>query len=158
MAHHFEGVMNMAERSAAALHWALVSLVLWGLTRLLPATGTRRMTPPAIRTVATSTKANDHTHLAAQVPLRHRSPYSTDRGTLDGSASRLSRPYLPALSECLATEEATAPRTARVQPYWTARERALRWRRRRLLVLAAHFRLDLDSRNIHTALAGDGVR
>ena len=29
----------MAERSAAALHWVGVTLVLWGLTRLIPPTG-----------------------------------------------------------------------------------------------------------------------
>jgi hypothetical protein len=150
----------MAERSAAALHWALVTLFLWGLTRLLPATGTRRKTPTAILAVPTSTNAKDHaqpTAPAAKVPVQHRSPYSTDRGVLDGSASRLSRPYLPALAGCWAPEAAKSPPTTHVRPYWTTRERALRWRRRRVLVLAAHFRLDLDRRNIHTAVGG-GVR
>ena len=46
--------MNMAERSAAALHLALVTLFLWGLTRLLPATVTRRKKPKSTRSVVTS--------------------------------------------------------------------------------------------------------
>ncbi|MGW3649368.1 hypothetical protein [Streptomyces sp. NPDC000878] len=40
----------MAERSAAALHWLVAPLVLWGLTRLFPPTGTRRKASTAIRT------------------------------------------------------------------------------------------------------------
>ncbi|UIX32988.1 hypothetical protein [Streptomyces sp. GQFP] len=149
----------MAERSATSLHWLLVTLFLWGLTRLLPATGTRRKTPTATRTAVTSRNAKDHAPPAAQVPAQRRSPYSTDRGALDGSASRLSRPYLPALTGCWAPEEAAkSPRTARVRPCWTARERALRWKRRRVLVLAAHFRLDLDRRDIYAVPAGSGVR
>ncbi len=149
----------MAERSAAALHWAVVTLVLWGLTRLIPPTGTRRKTPTATRTVVTRKNPRDPVDRAVCVPAVRRSPYSTDRAPLDGSASRLSRPYLPALTECLAPEAVTAPGAARVRPYWTARERVLRWRRRRVLVLAAHFRLDLDGRDIHTTVpAVSGVR
>ncbi|WP_157876874.1 hypothetical protein [Streptomyces graminilatus] len=148
----------MAERSATALHWLLVTLFLWGLARLLPATGTRRKTPMAIRTASTSTNAKDHAPPAVRVPAQRRSPYSTDQGALDGSASRLSRPYLPALTGCWAPEAAKSPRTAGVRPYWTTRERALRWKRRRVLVLAAHFRLDLDRRDIHAVPAGAGVR
>ncbi|WP_371661571.1 hypothetical protein [Streptomyces sp. NBC_00280] len=149
----------MAERSATALHWLLVTLVLWGLTRLLPATGTRRKPRAATRTAVTSTDAKDHARpTAARVPAQRQSPYSTDRGALDGSASRLSRPYLPGLAGCWAPEAAKSPSTARVRPCWTARERALRWRRRRVLVLAAHFRLDLDRRNIHAVPVGGGVR
>lgn len=150
----------MAERSAASLHWALVTLLLWGLARLLPATGTRRKTPMATRIVVSGRNAREHAAPAAQVPVQRRSPYSTDRGALDGSASRLSRPYLPALADQAAAPKVVAAlRAARVRPYWTAKERALRWRRRRVLVLAAHFRLDLDSRNIHTVVpAGGGVR
>ncbi|WP_327696551.1 hypothetical protein [Streptomyces sp. NBC_00459] len=149
----------MAERSATALHWLLVTLVLWGLTRLLPATGTRRKTPTATRIAVTSTDAMDHARpTAARVPAQRPSPYSTDQGALDGSASRLSRPYLPALTGCWAPEAAKSPRTTHVRPCWTARERALRWRRRRVLVLAAHFRLDLDRRNIHAVPVGGDVR
>lgn len=148
----------MAERSAAALHWALAALVLWAFARLLPATGTRRKTPTAMRTVMTSKNAQDPVHLVVRVPARRRSPYSADRAPLDGSASRLSRPYLPALSECLVPEAVTAPRTARVRPYWTARERVLTWGRRRVAVPAAHFRLDVDSLGIHSIPAGGGVR
>lgn len=47
---------------------------------------------------------------------------------------------------------------SRVRPYWTARERALRWKRRRILVMAAHFRLDLDTRDIHAVPVVSGVR
>ncbi|MDW4907156.1 hypothetical protein RB628_17825 [Streptomyces sp. ADMS] len=150
----------MAERSAGALQWALVALALWGLPLLLPATGTgtRHKVPIAVRTVATSKNVGDYPILSARVPPSRRSPYSTDRAPLDGSASRLSRPYLPALTECLAAEAVTALCAARVRPYWTARERVLRWRRRRVLVLSAHFRLDLDSLAIHTVPAGNGVR
>ncbi len=147
----------MAERSAAALRWLLAPLVLWGITRLLPPTGTRRMAPTAIRTGMTSKNVRAHVNLAARVPAQRRSPYSTDQAPLDGSASPLSRPYLPDLVE-YAPETAPALRTARVRPYWTARERLIRWRRRRVLVLAAHFHLDLDTRNIHTVPAGGGVR
>ncbi|MEU6228754.1 hypothetical protein [Streptomyces sp. NPDC047042] len=148
----------MAERSAAALHWALVTLFLWGLTRLLPATGTRRKNPTATRSVVTSPAGEKAAPPTTRVPVQCRSPYSTDRGALDGSASRLSRPYLPALAEQVVQGDGVGPRTTRVRPYWTARERALQWRRRRVLVLAAHFRLDLDRRNIHAVpAAGGGV-
>lgn len=109
----------MAERSAAALHWALAALALWSLARLLPATGSRRKVPMTIRTVATTTKGNVEGYpiLTARVLSPRRSPYSTDRAPLDGSASRLSRPYLPALTESLASGTATALRAARVRPY-----------------------------------------
>lgn len=148
----------MRERSAAVLIGVLLPLLCW----VLPATGKRRQeTPEPNRTLVTSKNAardtQDHAHPATRVPAQRRSPYSTDRGALDGSASRLSRPYLPALDD-QAPEAVAVPRTARVRPYWTARERVLRWRRRRVLVLAAHFRLDLDTRNIHTIPVAGGVR
>ncbi|MGW3654058.1 hypothetical protein [Streptomyces sp. NPDC000878] len=149
----------MAERSATALHWALAALALWALARLLPATGTRRKTPTTMRTVMTSKNAQDPVHLVVRVPAQRRSPYSTDRAPLDGSASRLSRPYLPALTESLVPETVTAPRTARVRPYWTARERVLKWGRRHVMVPAAYFHLDIDSLGIHTSVpAGGGAR
>lgn len=109
----------MAERSAAALHWALVALALWSLARLLPATGSRRRVPMTIRTVATTRNRNVEGYpiLTARVPSPHRSPYSTDQAPLDGSASRLSRPYLPTLTESLASGMVTALRAARVRPY-----------------------------------------
>ncbi|NEC86647.1 hypothetical protein [Streptomyces sp. SID12501] len=147
----------MAERSAAALRWLLAPLVLWGITRLLPPTGTHRMAPTAIRTFMTSKNSRDHVSLPARVPAQRRSPYSTDQALLDGSASPLSRPYLPELVE-YAPEAVTTLRTAPVRPYWTAREPMARWRRRRVLVLAAHFPLDLDTRNIRTAPAVGDVR
>ncbi|MFI1357485.1 hypothetical protein ACH4TV_28450 [Streptomyces sp. NPDC020898] len=149
----------MAERSAAALHWAVVTLVLWGLTRLIPPTGTRRKTPTAIRTVVTSKNTTGPVDLAVRVPAVHRSPYSTDRAPLDGSASRLSRPYLPDLTDSIAgAESVTAPRTARVRPYWAARERAVRLRRRAVTVLAVDFGISVDTRDIHAELSGARVR
>ncbi|WP_405768068.1 hypothetical protein [Streptomyces sp. NBC_01538] len=90
----------MAERSRAALHWALVALTLWALVRLLPATGVRRKSREEMRTGVTSENVKDYVYLFVQVPSLRRSPYSTDRAILDGSASRLSRPYLPALDDC----------------------------------------------------------
>ncbi len=145
----------MAERSAAALHWLVVTLVLWGLARLFPPTGARRKAPTAMGNVVTSANVRDHACQAVGVPAQRRSPYSTDHAPLDGSTSPLSRPYLPAV-----VAYAPEPRAARVRPYSTSRERVLKWRRRRVLVLAAHFRLDLDTRNIHTipAPVGGGVR
>ncbi|WP_405818906.1 hypothetical protein OG241_27715 [Streptomyces sp. NBC_01390] len=89
----------MAERSAAALHWVVVTLVLWGLASLVPPTGTRRKPPPPTHTVAAGKVPRDHVHRTVRVPAARRSPYSTDRGPLDGSASRLARPYLPALAD-----------------------------------------------------------
>ncbi len=78
-------------------------------------------------------------------------------GLLDGSASRLSRPYLPALAD-MAPEVPVSPRTARVRPYWTTRERVTQYGRRTSLVLAADFGLDLDTRDIHAVLNGVGSR
>ncbi len=149
----------MAERSAAALHWAVVTLVLWGLTHLIPPTGTRRKPPTPARTVATSKNTRDHRGPAVRMPAVLRSPYSTDRAPLDGSASRLSRPYLPALTDSVAGAEAvTAPRTARVRPYWAARQRAVRLRRRAVTVLAVDFGISVDTRDIHAELGGVRVR
>jgi hypothetical protein len=147
----------MAERSAVALHWLLVPLVLWGLTRLFPPTGTLRRAATAIRTFVTKKDAEDHARLPVRVPAQRRSPCSTDHAPLDGSASPLSRPYLPALVECLAPVTDTAPRTARVRPYWTAREPVLRWRRR-VLVSATHFHLAVDSLDVPTVPAVGGLR
>ncbi|MFI1359232.1 hypothetical protein ACH4TV_37525 [Streptomyces sp. NPDC020898] len=145
----------MAERSAAALHWLVVPLAIWGLTRLFPPTGTRRKVSTAIRTAVTCKDIEDHVHLVARVPVQRRSPYSTDRGALDGSASRLSRPYLPALAD-MAPKEPLSPRTVSVRPYWTGWERVAQFGRRTASVLAADFGLDVDTRNIHAVL--DGVR
>lgn len=133
----------MAERSAAALHWFVVPLAVWGLTRLFPPTGTRRKVPTAIRTVVTCKEVKDDAHLVARVPVQRRSPYSADRGVLDGSASRLSRPYLPALAD-MTSEVPSSPRTAG--------ECVVQFGRRTALVLAADFGLDLDTRNIHAVL------
>ncbi|NEC84779.1 hypothetical protein [Streptomyces sp. SID12501] len=88
-----------------------------------------------------------------------RSPYSTDRAPLDGSASRLSRPYLPALTDAVPGAAAVgAPRTARVRPYWAARERAVRLRRRAITVLAVDFGIDVDTRDIHAELSAVRAR
>ncbi|MGW3653315.1 hypothetical protein [Streptomyces sp. NPDC000878] len=97
----------MAERSAAALHWVVVTLVLWGLTRLIPPTGTRRKAGAPLRVVA-SKGSGVPVGSAVRVPAVHRSPYSTDRAPLDGSASRLSRPYVPALVDLVPEVEACA--------------------------------------------------
>ncbi len=96
-------------------------------------------------------------HLMDLVPLRQRSPYSADTALLDGSASRLSRPYLPHLVD-QATELTVASHAARVRPYWTARERLTRWSRRAVMVLAADFRVSLDIRDIHSVLDGVSSR
>ncbi len=152
-------LMNMAERSAAALHWAVVTLVLWGLTRLIPPTGTRRKPPTKMPTVVTSTNAGDPAGPAVRVPAVRRSPYSTDRAPLDGSASWLSRPYLPALMDpAPETKTVAAPRTARVRPYGEARARAVRLRRRAVTVLAADFGINVDTRDIHAELSGVSAR
>ncbi|MGW1713143.1 hypothetical protein [Streptomyces sp. NPDC002156] len=82
-----------------------------------------------------------------------RSPYSTDRAPLDGASSALSRPYLP---EHIYVRSSAVHRTASVRPHWTARERAVRLRRRAVAVLAADFRISFDTRDIHSVL--DGVR
>ncbi|MFI1359530.1 hypothetical protein ACH4TV_39035 [Streptomyces sp. NPDC020898] len=144
----------MAERSAAALHWLRSVLVLRVLVRLFPPTGTRRKVSTANRTVVTCENVEGHACLVGRVPVQRRSPYSADRGALDGSASRLSRPYLPALADMAPM----SPRTARVRPYWTARERVAQYGRRTALVLAADFGLDLDIRDIHAVLDGVGSR
>jgi len=148
----------MAERSAAALHWVVVVLVLWGLTRLLPPTGTRRKPPASMRTVVTSKNAGDPAGSAVRVPAARRSPYSTDRAPLDGSASRLSRPYLPSLDRVPETRTVMASRTARVRPYSATRERAVRRRRRAVTMLAADFAIDVDNRDIHAELGGVRTR
>ena len=119
----------MAERSAAALHWLAVSLVLWGLTRLIPPTGNRRKPPTTAPTIVTSKNTRGLAGPAVRVPPVRRSPYSTDRAPLDGSASRLSRPYLPAHMD--------APPTAG------------RLRRRAITMPAVDFGIDVDTRDIH---------
>ncbi|WP_330289635.1 hypothetical protein [Streptomyces sp. NBC_00576] len=85
-----------------------------------------------------------------------RSPYSTDQGPLDGSASRLSRPYLPAAlaDSPPETDAVTTTRTAtvHVRPNCAARERAVRLRRRAITVLAVDFGIDADTRDIHAEL------
>ncbi|KPI25345.1 hypothetical protein OK074_6959 [Actinobacteria bacterium OK074] len=151
----------MAGRSAASPHWPVVALVLWGLTRLLPPGANRRRVPTAMRAVMTGENAKERARLVARVPARCRSPYSTDRAPLDGSASRLVRPYLPGLDAHPADQSpdvATSPRPARVRPYWPARERVARWGRRTALVLAADFGVDLDTRDIHAVAVGGEVR
>ncbi|KPI06853.1 hypothetical protein OK074_4034 [Actinobacteria bacterium OK074] len=144
----------MAERSPAVPPWALVSLTLWFLTRLLPATGTRRKASTVVRTVLTCWNVADPARLAVSVPFPRRSPYSCDRAPLDGTTSPLSRPYL---RQDTAVPAPATTRTARVRPYWTARERVARWGRRTALVCAADFGLDLDVRDIHAVAAAGGA-
>ncbi|MEU6226182.1 hypothetical protein [Streptomyces sp. NPDC047042] len=143
----------MRERSAVVLVGLLLPLLCW----VLPATGRRRKTATeSIRNVMTGKNVKQHGHRADWVPCRRRSPYSTDRAPLDGSASPLVRPYLPDLMD-LAPETAS-PRTARVRPYSSARERAVRLRRRTVAVLAADFGIDADTRDIHALLSGVSAR
>ncbi|MEW2114898.1 hypothetical protein AB0945_06850 [Streptomyces sp. NPDC005474] len=128
----------MAERSAAALHWLAVTLVLWGLTRLTPPTGCRRKPPTPSRTAATSKNATGRpVDPAVRVPTVRRSPYSTDRGLLDGAASRLSRPYLPAVMDA-----APEPKP----------------RRRTVTVPAADFGIDAYTWDIHSELTAVSAR
>ncbi|MEU6226920.1 hypothetical protein [Streptomyces sp. NPDC047042] len=145
----------MAERSAAALHWVVVTLVLRVLTRLIPPTGTHRKPPVPMRTIVTRKDTGRPAGLAVRVPALRRSPYSTDHGPLDGSASRLSRPYLPNTLSDPPPETNAVPtaRTSRVRPYWAARERAVRLRRRAVTVLAVDFGIDVDTRDIHAELS-----
>ncbi|MDX3457764.1 hypothetical protein PV396_38430 [Streptomyces sp. ME02-8801-2C] len=105
----------------------------------------------------TSENVKQHGHPAERVPCRRRSPYSTDRAPLDGSASRLVRPYLPDVMD-RAPEMAASLSTARVRPYRAARERAVRLRRRTVAVLAADFGIDADTRDIHAVLSGVSAR
>jgi hypothetical protein len=119
--------MNMAERSAPAVHWVLVTLMLWILARVLPTTGARRNTPAAAFRKPLPGKGVGG---PVRLPAPRVSPYSTDHAPLDGAASRLVRPYVT-----------------------TARETAARQLRRTILVLAADFGIDLDTRDIHTAPA-----
>ncbi|WP_405772294.1 hypothetical protein [Streptomyces sp. NBC_01538] len=98
----------MAERSAAALHWVVVTLFLWVFTRLIPPTGTRRKTRAPRRADATSKQSGVPAESVLRMAAARRSPYSTDRAPLDGSASRLSRPYLPALVDSVPEVEAFA--------------------------------------------------
>jgi len=151
--------MNMAERSAAALHWLVVTLVLWGLTRLIPPTGNRRKAPAPVSTVVTSKNTRDLAGPAVRVPPVPRSPYSADRGPLDGSASCLSRPYLPSLADSVPEAKAVmARRTVRVRPNRAARERAVRLRRRTVALLAVDFGIDVDTRDIHAELSAVRAR
>ncbi|MGY1499495.1 hypothetical protein ACW4TU_23425 [Streptomyces sp. QTS52] len=93
------------------------------------------------------------------MPAVRRSPYSADRAPLDGSASRLSRPYLPSLVDAVpGAETIAAPRTAHVRPNRSARERAVRLRRRAITVLAVDFGIDVDTRNIHAELSAVRAR
>lgn len=143
----------MRNRIAAALHRALCPVALLLLCLALPATGRRRKaTPQPRRTVMSSGKVKEQGHLVARL-VTPRSPYSTDRAPLDGASSALSRPYLP---EHIYVRSSVVPRAASVRPHWTARERAVRLRRRAVAVLAADFRISFDTRDIHSVL--DGVR
>ncbi|NEC88947.1 hypothetical protein [Streptomyces sp. SID12501] len=103
----------------------------------------------------TSRNVRERGHLVARLVIP-RSPYSTDRAPLDGAVSALSRPYLPEHLYVRPSEVAAAACAVSVRPHWTARERAVRLRRRAVAVLAADFRISFDTRDIHSVL--DGVR
>ncbi|MDW4907652.1 hypothetical protein RB628_20440 [Streptomyces sp. ADMS] len=148
----------MAERSAAALPWVVVTLILWGLARLLPPTGTHRKASASMRAFVTSKNTGEPACSAVQVPGARRSPYSIDRAPLDGSASPLSRPYLPCLDRVPERQTVMASRTARVRPHWAARERVVRWRRRAVTVSAVGLGIDVDTRDIHAELDGARAR
>ncbi|WP_330288962.1 hypothetical protein [Streptomyces sp. NBC_00576] len=105
----------------------------------------------------TSEDVKDQRRLVAHL-VTPRSPYSTDRAPLDGASSALSRPYLPEHLDVRPSEVAAVPRTASVRPHWTARERAVRLRRRAVAVLAADFRISFDTRDIHSVLDGGRSR
>ncbi|KPI08918.1 hypothetical protein OK074_3442 [Actinobacteria bacterium OK074] len=124
----------MPERSAPAVHWVLVTLMLWILAHALPATGARRRKPSTAWRTPGQRTGVDGPVQAPAAPKPPSSPYSTDHAPLDATASRLVRPYV------------------------CARETAARRRRRTALVLAADFGLDLDTRDIHAATAGGGIR
>ncbi|MFJ8488793.1 hypothetical protein ACIRBZ_10545 [Streptomyces sp. NPDC094038] len=103
-------------------------LALWLRLLLAPGTGKRRRTryrprPTAVPLARTAPAPEPP---PAGLP-RHRSPYGLAT-PLDGTASRLIRPYLLAHERHLAHE----------------RETALQKRRRLALVLAADFGIDLD--------------
>ncbi|KPI05890.1 hypothetical protein OK074_4380 [Actinobacteria bacterium OK074] len=124
----------MPERSAPAVHWVLVTLMLWILAHALPAMGSRRRNPSTACRTPWQRRGVDDLVRFRSAPKPPSSPYSTDRAPLDGAASRLVRPYV------------------------CARETAARWRRRTALVLAADFGVDLDTRDIHAVVAGGGIR
>ncbi|MGW3652755.1 hypothetical protein [Streptomyces sp. NPDC000878] len=56
----------------------------------------------------TSMNVKRPVRLVKRVPSQQRSPYSVDRAPLDGSASRLSRPYLPAFTDLVVHAELSA--------------------------------------------------
>lgn len=146
----------MRERSAVVLIGLLLPLVCW----FLPATGRRRKAvSESIRNAMKSENVKDQMHLVERLPVQRRSPYSADRGPLDGSASCLARPYLPSLMDAIPeTATVTAPRATRVRPNRAARERAVRLRRRAIAVLAVDFGIDVDTRDIHAELSAVGAR
>lgn len=149
-------VDDVRNRIAVALHRALCPVALLVLCLALPGTGRRRKAArEPRRTIVTSGNVKDQSHLVAHL-VTPRSPYSTDRAPLDGAASPLSRPYLPEHLDVRPSEVAAVSRTASVRPHWAARERAVRLRRRAVAVLAADFRISLDTCDIHSVL--DGVR
>ncbi|GAA3626870.1 hypothetical protein GCM10023079_16230 [Streptomyces chitinivorans] len=110
--------------------WALSPALLWALTLLFPATGRRRR---------------------GRAPQRRAASVRTLR---DGGSAACpaveTEPVRQAPRGC-----GEASDVAPVRPYWTAHERSVRRRRRRVLWMAT-VGLDLDTRNIH--LQTHGVR
>ncbi|WP_157848312.1 hypothetical protein [Streptomyces exfoliatus] len=106
----------------------------------LPATGRHREIPARLRRTATPPRHRRVAALASRprIPAR-RSPYAREQATLiDGSRSRLARPYLAGPPSSPATQR----------------------KRRRALWLATAVGVDTDHRNIHTAVpvTAGGVR
>ena len=120
----------MRDFIARALGWAWSPALVRLAARVFPATGRHRGNPvptPAHR-AGSARPALSGEDPAVRIPAQ-RSPYSREQAEpLNGADSAL------------------------VRPYWTAHERAVRRRRRRVLWLAT-MGLDLDTRDIH-ALAG----
>ena len=120
----------MRDLIARALDRAYSPVLARLIVRVFPATGRHRGGPeptPAHR-AGSARPALSGEDPAVRIPAQ-RSPYSREQAApLNGADSAL------------------------VRPYWTAHERAVRRRRRRVLWLAT-MGLDLDTRDIH-ALAG----
>jgi len=121
----------MRDFIARALGWAWSPALVRLVARVLPATGRHRGNPvptPAHRVGSARLVPGDAAP-DVRIPAQ-RSPYSREQaGPLDGADSAL------------------------VRPYWTAHERAVRRRRRRVLWLAT-MGLDLDTRDIHAVPGG----
>ncbi|SFJ75767.1 hypothetical protein SAMN05192584_101168 [Streptomyces pini] len=120
----------MRNTIARFLGWALSPALLWALTLLFPATGRRRR---------------------GRAPKRRAASVRALRtGGSAACPAVEAEPARQAPQTCGETSD-----VAHVRPYWTAHERSVRRRGRRVLWMAT-VGLDLDTRNIH--LRAHGVR